>query len=231
MCNLKELVVADVADFLQSVNKSNRLFYNECDLQMALASKLLLSPNKYANVYLEYFVPGSAVNKQMQNCLLDKTKYKSRDLYLDIVVEKYGKFFPIELKYKTAPLNIDIERFGETLQGIDVLKNHGARDLGAYDFWRDVCRIESLIKRFDNIDNGIALFVSNDAGYWTLPADESKPNYMNFSMKDGRKHEKDKFWIGNSSMSPMRPSFSLDNEYETEWKSFNNKFKYCLVMI
>ena len=171
------------------------------------------------------------MQKQINESLvLSKATNKPQNLYIDIVVEKKGEFLPIELKYKTAPLKKDIDRFGEVLQGVDVLKNHGARDLGAYDFWRDVNRIECLMKRFGNVKNGIALFLTNDQGYWTLPKDGTNPNYANFSMKDG-KHSQEKNWQGNTAMSAARPSFNVNKVYELEWKDYNLPFRYCLLEI
>lgn len=217
MGNLLEQVKADVEAFLNQKNENyeKTLFYNECHLQMELAAYLRQSKN-YCNVHLEYFVPGAEV--QLQN------------LYIDIVVEKDGEYLPIELKYKTTTLNKDICRFGEEIKGVDVLKNHGARDLGAYDFWRDVNRIECLVKRFSNVKNGIALFLTNDQGYWTLPKDGTTPNYANFSIKDG-KHTKEKTWQGNTAMSAARPSFNVEKEYKLEWKDYDLPFKYCLLEI
>ena len=208
---LLKQVKADVEAFLNQ----EQFFCNECHLQMELAAYLRQSGN-YCKVHLEYFVPSAIVQPQ--------------NLYIDIVVEKDGEFLPIELKYKTAPLKKDIDRFGEVLQGVDVLKNHGARDLGAYDFWRDVNRIECLMKRFGNVKNGIALFLTNDQGYWTLPKDGTNPNYANFSMKDG-KHSQVKNWQGNTAMSAARPSFNVNKVYELEWKDYNLPFRYCLLEI
>ena len=209
---LLKQVKANVEAFLNQ----KQFFYNECHLQMELAAYLRQSGN-YCNVHLEYFVPLS-INVQPQN------------LYIDIVVEKDGEYLPIELKYKTAPLKKNLDRFGEVLQGVDVLKNHGARDLGAYDFWRDVNRIECLVKRFSNVKNGIALFLTNDQGYWTLPKDGTNPNYANFSMKDG-KHSQEKNWQGNTAMSAARPSFNVNKVYDLEWKDYNLPFRYCLLEI
>lgn len=237
MGNLLEQVKADVEAFLNQ----EQFFCNECHLQMELAAYLRQSKNNYCNVHLEYFVPGTEVQKQINESLaLSKATNKPQNLYIDIVVEKKGEFLPIELKYKTAPLKKDIDRFGKVLKGVDVLKNHGARDLGAYDFWRDVSRIECLMKRFANVKNGIALFLTNDQGYWTLPKDGTNPNYANFSIKEKKgKHCKEKHWQGNTAMSAARPSFNLDREYELEWlpqkekgyKWSNKDFRYCLLKI
>ena len=232
MGNLLEQVKADVEAFLNQKNENCEkiLFYNECHLQMELAAYLRQSKN-YCNVHLEYFVPGAEVQKQIDESLVpSKTTNKPQNLYIDVVVEKDGEYLPIELKYKTTTLNKDICRFGEEIKGVDVLKNHGARDLGAYDFWRDVNRIECLVKRFCNVKNGIALFLTNDQGYWTLPKDGTNPNYANFSMKDGE-HTKEKTWQGNTAMSATRPSFNVEKEYKLEWKNYNLPFKYCLLEI
>lgn len=208
---LLKQVKADVEAFLNQ----EQFFCNECHLQMELAAYLRQCGN-YSKVHLEYFVPSAIVQPQ--------------NLYIDIVVEKDGEFLPIELKYKTAPLKKNLDCFGEVLQGVDVLKNHGARDLGAYDFWRDVSRIECLMKRFGNVKNGIALFLTNDQGYWKLPKDGTNPNYANFSMKDG-KHSQVKNWQGNTAMSAARPSFNVNKVYDLEWKDYNLPFRYCLLEI
>ena len=245
MGNLLEQVSGEIRAFLNSRNieyhkNEEKLFYNECHLQMELASYLKQSKNCYDNVHLEYFVPGSAVMEQIRASLypLD-VEYKPQNLYIDIVVEKDGEFLPIELKYKTAPLNEDISRFGETIPNADVLKNHGARDLGAYDFWRDVNRIECLMKHFGNVKNGIALFLTNDQGYWTLPKKHTNPNYANFSMLPTEMCGVDKSWQGNTAMSVSRPSFKLEKGYPVKWfpevddKAIHSteNFRYCLLKI
>lgn len=236
MKKLVDLAKKDVIFFLDNYKD---LFFNECDLQMNLAQFLNNNREKYDCVYLEYFVPGSTVQKQIANSLIPPYSANiQQNLYIDIVVEKDGEFLPIELKYKTAPLKKNIFRFGEELQGVNVLKNQGARDLGAYDFWRDVNRIECLIKRFDNVKNGIVLFVTNDQGYWTLPKKGTSPNYVNFSMRKGV-HDPCKTWQGNTAMSASRPSFKLETDYPIQWMPIvieketfkKDEFRYCLLEI
>lgn len=226
MNTLLENLSSDIAHFFESKKKSSDVFCNECDLQLQLARYLSCS----YKIHLEYFIPYSAVEAQMKSKLLSEHDYKPQNLYIDIVVEKDGEFLPIELKYKTVPLNKDISCFGETVNGENQLKNHGARDLGAYDFWRDVSRIECLIKKFSNVKSGIALFVTNDQGYWTLPKMGTNPNYANFSMKDGA-HSREKTWQGNTAMSAARPSFNVNKEYELVWKDYDLPFRYCLLQI
>ena len=226
MNTLVENLSSDIAHFFESKKKSSDVFCNECDLQLQLARYLFCS----YKIHLEYFIPYSAVEAQMKSKLLSEHDYKPQNLYIDIVVEKDGEFLPIELKYKTMPINAEVYRFGEKLEKVEIIKNHGARDLGAYDFWRDVSRIECLIKRFNNVKNGIALFVTNDQGYWTLPKMGTNPNYANFSMKDGV-HSREKTWQGNTAMSAARPSFNVNKEYELVWKDYDLPFRYCLLQI
>lgn len=230
MNTLLENLSSDITHFFDSKKKSSDVFCNECDLQLQLARYLSCSSRGYDKIYLEYFIPSRAVEQQMTDKLLSVSDYKPQNLYIDIVVEKDGEFLPIELKYKTMPINAEVYRFGEKLEKVEILKNHGARDLGAYDFWRDVSRIECLIKRFNNVKNGIALFVTNDKGYWTLPKVGTNPNYANFSMKDGVRNQK-KTWQGNTAMSAARPSFNVNKEYELVWKDHDLPFRYCLLQI
>ena len=230
MNTLLENLSLDITHFFESKKKSSDVFCNECDLQLQLARYLYCSSRGYDKIHLEYFIPSRAVEQQMKDKLLSVSDYKPQNLYIDIVVEKDGEFLPIELKYKTMPINAEIYRFGEKLEKVEILKNHGARDLGAYDFWRDVSRIECLIKRFNNVKNGIALFVTNDKGYWTLPKMGTNPNYANFSMKDGV-HNQKKTWLGNTAMSAARPSFNVNKEYELVWKDHDLPFRYCLLQI
>lgn len=230
MNTLLENLSSDITHFFDSKKKSSDVFCNECDLQLQLACYLSCSSRGYDKIHLEYFIPSRAVEQQMKDKLLSVFDYKPQNLYIDIVVEKDGEFLPIELKYKTMPINAEVYRFGEKLEKVEILKNHGARDLGAYDFWRDVSRIECMIKRFNNVKNGIALFVTNDQGYWILPKVGTNPNYANFSMKDGV-HSREKTWQGNTAMSAARPSFNVNKEYELVWKDYDLPFRYCLLQI
>lgn len=226
MNTLLENLSSDITHFFDSKKKSSDVFCNECDLQLQLARYLSCS----YKIHLEYFIPYSAVEAQMKSKLLSEHDYKPQNLYIDVVVEKDGEFLPIELKYKTMPINAEVYRFGEKLEKVEILKNHVARDLGAYDFWRDVSRIECLIKKFSNVKSGIALFVTNDKGYWTLPKVGTNPNYANFSMQEGA-HSREKTWQGNTAMSAARPSFNVNKEYELVWKDYDLPFRYCLLQI
>ena len=150
MSRLVDSVRDDIRKFLE---RNDELLFNERDLQIHLAMSLQKSSQAYDDVDLEYYVPRSE---------LDGYRWNS-ELRLDLVVHQGNEFLPVELKYKTRSISRRIERFGELLtEAAVVVKNQGAQDLGRYDFWKDVRRLELVRRRFAAVKNGLALFVTND---------------------------------------------------------------------
>ena len=144
---------ADIQQFLE--HKEGELMFNERDLQMHLALHLINSGH-YDDVDVEYYVPYEE---------LDNYIWKN-ELKLDILLRMNQEFLPVELKYKTKKHSKRLLRFGEQLnEAVDVLKNQGAQDLGMYDFWKDVRRVELVRNRFTAVKNGLAVFVTNDNQY------------------------------------------------------------------
>ena len=151
MAQLVDLVKEDVFEFLK---KNEELLFNERDFQMHLAIWLRSSANHYDDVDVEYYVPW----QELENYIWES------ELRLDIVVMKKGEYCPVELKYKTKKVERKISRFDEMLsEKVIVMKNQGAQDLGMYDFWKDVRRVELVRNRFEKVKNGLAVFVTNDA--------------------------------------------------------------------
>ena len=149
MTNLIEIVQKDVFAFLESYNE---LLFNERDFQMHLASWLRNSANAYDDVDVEYYVPW----QELDGCVWQS------ELRLDIVVKKDKEYCPIELKYKTKKVERQITRFDEALHdNVVVMKNQGAQDLGMYDFWKDVRRVELVRQRFERVKGGLAVFVTS----------------------------------------------------------------------
>ena len=208
MSDTSILLVAleDIRCFL---NENSELFFNERDFQMHLTSYLHQTGN-YSDVDVEYYVPTDELDGYK--------KLWNSELKLDIVISNGKDYVPIELKYKTKKTGKIFPRFGEELpKKIDVVKNQGARDLGMYDFWKDVHRIELVRKRFCNVKHGLAVFVTNDVGY-TKPCN-GKPNHLNFAMNNGT-HPKDKHWqIKDSKCCKTHPDFDVEKEYTINWNS------------
>lgn len=204
MTTLTDIVRADVIAFLES---NNELLFNERDLQMHLATWLRGSGH-YDDVDVEYYVPQSELENYVWNS----------ELRLDIVAKRGGEYCPVELKYKTKKVEKRIARFDELLHDkIVVMKNQSAQDLGMYDFWKDVRRVELVRKRFDRVKGGLAVFVTNDK-FYTKKSRESSNNYL-LNMDEG-KHTTKKHWLlPDSFCAKNYPNFEVEREYTIEWHS------------
>ena len=201
MSKLIDIVQQDIFAFLDS---NEELLFNERDFQMHLATWLRKSANDYDDVDVEYYVPKT----ELPNYVWDS------ELRLDIVVKKDGEYCPVELKYKTKKVERQISRFDEILDDkVVVMKNQGAQDLGMYDFWKDVRRIELVRNRFAKVNGGLAIFVTNDALYTKASRPESN-NYL-LNMNEGM-HSPIKHWQNeNSACAKMKSykSFEVEKEY------------------
>lgn len=222
MSKLIDIVQQDIFAFLES---NEELLFNERDFQMHLATWLRKSANDYDDVDVEYYVPKS----ELPNYVWDS------ELRLDIVVKKNGEYCPVELKYKTKKVERQISRFDEMLDDkVVVMKNQGAQDLGMYDFWKDVRRIELVRNRFEKVKGGLAIFVTNDALYTKASRPESN-NYL-LNMNEGM-HSPIKHWQNeNSACAKMNSykSFEVEKEYSINWHHRNVDnipFHYCVVNV
>lgn len=207
----------------------NELLFNERDLQMHLCTWLRSSQNAYDDVDVEYYVPYRVLDDYIWN----------NELRLDLVVQKSGEYLPIELKYKTKAISRNIKRFGQELVDKDgspffvqVVKDQGAHDLGMYDFWKDVRRIELINQRFERVKGGLALFLTNDKSYLKEPRFTSN-NYL-FSMSNGV-HAVDKRWQNPQSATALsHPDFKVTKEYEIVWDEISMQdvdMYYCILTI
>ena len=107
---MEEDIRSDIEEFLE---KTKEPFYNECEFQMYLA--LFLKEKGY-KIFLEYSVPldcekvQDEINKRKQKG--ESIPFSNREkMDIDIVIEKDNFFYPIELKYKTRSIQLDLERF------------------------------------------------------------------------------------------------------------------------
>jgi len=114
-----------------------------------------------------------------------RRKEKKKKIYSDIFLQNGSRRVVIELKYKTAALEHDNV----------LLFNHGAVDLGRYDYLWDVHRVEMLVNperkllsektilgeygisaQYDireHCDTGFAVMLTNEDDYWkTAPAEK-----------------------------------------------------------
>jgi hypothetical protein len=129
--------MVDIEDVLLSLAKSRPVFHSEADFQHALAWEIHRHLPQ-ASVRLEYKPP----------------EVTSR-MYLDIWVALGTTRIAIELKYKTRKVKTVVG--GEAFD----LSNHGAQDLGRYDFLKDIQRLENVCAaRRDTV--GYTIMLTND---------------------------------------------------------------------
>ena len=217
---LIEMVRLDVCKFLQT---NEEMLFNERDFQMHLATWLRKSDNAYDDVDVEYYVP----NKELDNYIWES------ELRLDIVVKKNDEYCPVELKYKTKKVERKITRFDEMLSDdVVVMKNQGAQDLGMYDFWKDVRRVELVRNRFARVKGGLAVFLTNDEAYTKACRPTSNNNML--TMENGL-HPRQKHWLKpETACARTHPNFEVEKEYSIEWHDMeidNVKFHYCCVVV
>ena len=225
MESLVDIVREDVFAFLKS---NEELLFNERDFQMHLATWLRGSANAYDDVDVEYYVPVEELKK------VGEYVWES-ELRLDVVVKKDTEYCPIELKYKTKKVERQISRFDEVLsEEVVVMKNQGAQDLGMYNFWKDIRRVELVCKRFKNVNNGLVVFVTNDSYYVKERNSNRVNNHHLFSMSAGE-HGTIKRWQNeNSACARSYKSCEVDNRYTIQWNERmieEERFYYCIVTI
>lgn len=121
----------DLLPVIESLRGKRPIFNSEADLKFALAWHIKLA---YPTAELRIERP---------------SVYKLRN-YIDILVRYGGLSYPIELKYKTKELRATIN--GEEF----TLKSHGAQDLGAYDYIKDIYRVKTYATSMTDYGQGFA---------------------------------------------------------------------------
>lgn len=201
---MRQLIKQQIVLF---IGQRIKFFIREQDIQLYLANHFINS-NLFDSVFIEYHVPRNLINNYPWP---DRNK-----IYIDIVLEKNGKFYPIEIKYKTVAQDLPFSVFG---QDVTVsLGQHGAQNIGCYDFWKDVKRIELFEHAFQNVERGVVLFVSNDRAYQNEPLKPSV-GYAKFSIHQGRAIPINSVlnWNGNLAVANGRPKLITNYAYNLNW--------------
>ncbi|MEN6594958.1 MAG: hypothetical protein ABFC31_08470 [Clostridiaceae bacterium] len=200
---------------ITALRDKREIFHSEADFQFALAWEIQLAYPK-AVVHLEY------CPKAMPN------------MHIDIVVLYGGKFYPIELKYKTA--NLDVDLGSEAFH----LKNHGAQDIGKYDCMLDIQRIESMRGVIPGFEKGYAVWLTNDSLYWKAPC-KTGVFYREFSIHEGSIKRGVMSWdekTGKGTTKGRTKPVVLRGTYTINWKPYstvkadrNGEFYYALIEV
>lgn len=214
---MRNQIIAIIKEALES---RQEFFTREQEIQIYLAD-YLNGLKLFDHVYLEYHIPS--------NALTNYPWKDSNNIYIDIVVSVGGRYYPIEIKYKTVSQTLPLNVFGTPSPF--VLGHHGAKNIGCYDFWKDIKRLELFEEKFESVGQGIMLFVTNDESYLLKPRN-NKVGYAQFSIHENRTIESRQTldWNGALSISLNRPPINLKNSYYINWKKLNLKnHKYLLL--
>jgi len=153
------------------------------------------------------------------------------DKYIDVVILLNERTYGIELKYKTRQLNDLEEQYN--------LITQGAQNLGKYDFIKDVMRLETLLND-NNIDEGYAIWLTNDHLYWSEPSKDSV-GYFEFSVHQNATKKGELNWkqnINRVRLGKRKKKIILDGIYPINWEVYSNieqvnngLFKYSINRI
>lgn len=160
---LSEITKDFLTEILKKFGESGKVFLNEAQFQFELAWKLneICLANKMikCKVYLEY-----QTMHRSNEANVDDGNIKR--FFTDILLlDNEGNYVPIELKYKTKGYE------DENLN----LAQHGANDLGRFDYLWDLKRIQYLKNKPEKYErdkkllkfvNGFAIMLTNDEKYW-----------------------------------------------------------------
>ena len=205
----------DLLEPLTTLQEKRKIFHSEADFQFALAWEIQQQYPHY-HVRLEY-CPEEAPN-----------------MHIDILVFTPDGAIPIELKYKTIKTSIVID--GEKY----LLRNHGAQDIGKYDFLADIQRLEWLSNHFRGYIKGYVLWLSNDTSYWTKP---QRPHtvYEAFSVHHGAHKQGVMMWAAHAGAGTTKnrnQPITLIGNYDISWEHYskigedrNSTFRYVLLPV
>ena len=148
---------------IKNLASKGKIYSNESQFQFELACEL-----SKLNFSIELEV--LSCNKLIADFVKLKKEEKQK-YYTDIIVkDEEGSYVAIELKYKTVEKNIEYT----TQSGRWMAFSQGAENQGAYYFWKDVQRLEDLVKNkvplnFDDskrVSHGYAVLLTNSSKYW-----------------------------------------------------------------
>lgn len=209
------MTTKDIELAIQTLQTKQKIFHSEADFQFSLAWELQqIIPQ--AKIRLEYCPPFA------------------REMHIDIYVIDEDGTYPIELKYKSKSV--------ETIVGNEYfkLKNHGAQDLGRYDFLYDIWRIERMRKLDKDFKVGFAIMLSNEPSYWKAPLSKSTVDAA-FRIHDGRIITGSCAWSDNVSSGTSKnreEPIVFEGTYTVRWNPYselantaNGQFKISTIEV
>jgi hypothetical protein len=199
---------------MEVLARTRPVFHSEADFQHALAVGMSERDPDY-DVRLEY------------------RPLREERLYLDLWVGSSEGTAAVELKYKTRSVALE---WGDELFE---LAGHGAQPLGAYDFWKDVQRLETVVQARQGTV-GYAVLLTNDSTYWSAPASRDTIGDA-FSTHEGREASGHLQWASHAGAGTIRgreAPIPLQGAYRVSWSDYSRlgpepgmSFRYVAVHV
>ena len=188
----------NIHDLMHRLSLQRPIFHSEADFQFSLAW-LIKETYPDCEIRLE-FVPEFNPN-----------------LHLDILVILEGKWIPIELKYTTKKCikNIDEELY--------ILKEHGAKDQGCYNYLKDIMRIEEFRAKSNKFIEGYTIKITSEISYLKPPIKEMC-TYASFSIHEGSVKTGNMEWSINTGVGTkkgLENPIVLTDIYPIHWKMYS----------
>ena len=224
---MSDKIIAKIKDTFQqlrkTVSESKQFFVSEAHFQHMFAIALAKTFGETAKIIPEFPVI-----------------IKGRTIYIDIMVVTGDGLYPIELKYKTKKLDSKMPYINTGIKVCDILKNHSAQDQNGYECWKDIHRLEQLVKT-GIAQAGLAIVISNDQYYWEGDCKASSQGYA-FRMLPGTYPTGKKKWNIVPGREPAKwlkqcPEFVIENDYDFVWHDFyvfpanNGLFRSLIIEI
>lgn len=187
----------DLANSLRALATDRPLFHSEADFQHALAWQI------------HQQLPAAAIRLELPVAVEDDR------FHVDIWVVQGGYSLAIELKYKVRALTLHLGQ--EKYE----LKSQSAQDLGRYDFVKDICRLEQIV-RTRRACVGHAILLTNDSAYWSHPVDNRTVD-VDFRLHQGRTLSGTLSWKGagpGTVLSREKP-IALAGVYPLSWEPYS----------
>lgn len=241
-----------ITDIIDKFGYSNLIFKSEAQFQFTLAWELQKKFDKYIvslenlSAIASFDGTRTMIKGERKGEIISVTKTKK--FFTDILLKNgIGDFVAIELKYKTKE------------DDINYLSEHGATDLGRFDYLWDLMRVQMLktnnkncyeqIKTIDcdskKMICGFSVILTNEPNYWKITTAKSQkkngtfPLYKNFCIGEGQVINSNNKLEWNKN----KPSTCVDgtwrekviiefsNSHNCYWRKYgsNNLFNYLIL--
>lgn len=211
-----------------------KVFTNERQFQFELGLEMQRRFDREKTGYKVLFEVLS-LNGSITN-FVTLSKEEKEKLYTDIIVDLGNdEYIAIELKYKIAQKRSAVKALQYNCKSVDYYTfSQGAYDIGCYDFWWDVNRLERLVARKikynftdKKVIKGFSIIMTNDDNYQKTHVGMFK----NFFLVEGKEFKGKIQWSDKAGKNCAKypgtakslledKGIDISGTYKAEWKDY-----------